>query len=81
MPEDASADRWTETREQLTIRWGRLTDEDFLRIKARRDDLAGVLQQRYGLGRDRAEKYTRAFFGTGRRRDRTPGGSQSTNPT
>ena len=40
--------RWRQLRGQLRERWGRLTDDDLDVIAGRRDQLVGVLQQRYG---------------------------------
>jgi uncharacterized protein YjbJ (UPF0337 family) len=52
------------TRSMLAIRrrWGRLTDADLALIEGRAGELVGVLQQRYGLTRERAERDCRAFL-------------------
>jgi Uncharacterized protein conserved in bacteria len=36
--------------------WGKLTDDDFDMIDGRREQLAGRIQERYGVTRDEAEK-------------------------
>lgn len=36
--------------------WGKLTDDDFDVIEGRREQLAGKIQERYGLTKDEAEK-------------------------
>jgi uncharacterized protein YjbJ (UPF0337 family) len=36
--------------------WGKLTDDDVALISGRRDQLAGKLQERYGLAKDAADK-------------------------
>jgi len=35
--------------------WGKLTDDDLTRLSGKTEELAGVLQQRYGYGKDQAE--------------------------
>jgi uncharacterized protein YjbJ (UPF0337 family) len=46
-------------------RWGKLTDSDLTTIAGKRDQLAGLLQERYGYAKDQAEKeldeFTRAL--------------------
>jgi uncharacterized protein YjbJ (UPF0337 family) len=37
-------------------RWGKLTDGDFDVVAGRRDQLAGKIQERYGVAKDEAEK-------------------------
>ncbi len=58
--------KWKELRGQLKTRWGRLTDDDLLRLEGRTEELAGVLEQRYGLAREQAEKDCKAFFDAGK---------------
>lgn len=36
--------------------WGKLTDDDFDVVAGRRDQLAGMIQQRYGVAKDEAER-------------------------
>ena len=36
--------------------WGKLTDDDFDVIAGRREQLAGKIQERYGIAKDEAEK-------------------------
>jgi uncharacterized protein YjbJ (UPF0337 family) len=37
-------------------RWGRLTDDDLTAIAGRRDQLEGMIQERYGYARERARR-------------------------
>jgi uncharacterized protein YjbJ (UPF0337 family) len=37
-------------------KWGKLTDDDLITIAGKRDQLAGLLQQKYGYAKERAEK-------------------------
>jgi uncharacterized protein YjbJ (UPF0337 family) len=36
--------------------WGRLTDDDLTTVAGRREELAGKVQERYGLAKDAAQK-------------------------
>ncbi|WP_099864842.1 CsbD family protein [Pararhizobium haloflavum] len=48
--------KWNEYRGKVQQQWGKLTDDDLDRAKGRRTELAGLVQQRYGLERDEAER-------------------------
>jgi uncharacterized protein YjbJ (UPF0337 family) len=56
---DASNDilqgKWHELKGQVRQQWGKLTDDDFTRLSGKTEELAGVLQQRYGYGKAQAE--------------------------
>lgn len=53
---DTAAGNWKEFRGKVKEKWGKLTDDDLTYIAGKRDQLAGRLQQRYGLAKDRAEQ-------------------------
>ena len=36
--------------------WGKLTDDDIALVNGKRDQLAGKIQERYGIGKDEAER-------------------------
>jgi uncharacterized protein YjbJ (UPF0337 family) len=36
--------------------WGKLTDDDLTRVDGNRDKLVGLLQERYGYAKERAEQ-------------------------
>ena len=52
---------WREYKGRLREKWGELTDDDLDRIAGKRDQLLGVLQNRYGRTREAAEKELREF--------------------
>jgi uncharacterized protein YjbJ (UPF0337 family) len=56
---DASNDilqgKWHELQGRVRQQWGKLTDDDFTRLSGKTEELAGVLQQRYGYGKAQAE--------------------------
>jgi uncharacterized protein YjbJ (UPF0337 family) len=47
---------WKQFTGKLREKWGDLSDNDLAKINGRRDQLEGVLQERYGIGRDVARK-------------------------
>lgn len=53
---DQIAGRWIELKGKVRAKWGKLTDDDLAVIAGKRDQLAGILQQRYGLVKEQAEK-------------------------
>jgi len=47
--------KWHELKGQVRQQWGKLTDDDLTRLSGKTEELAGVLQQRYGFGNAQAE--------------------------
>jgi len=41
--------------------WGKLTDQDLEQLHGHVEDLAGKIQQRYGLAKEEAERQAREF--------------------
>ena len=62
MNRDILAGKWMQVRGQVKQAWGKLTDDDLNRISGRYDELVGLLQQRYGYARDKAEKEVTHFI-------------------
>lgn len=56
MYDDILAGKWKQLRGQAKTWWGKLTDDDWERIQGKRDVLAGLLQEKYGYTRMRAEE-------------------------
>jgi uncharacterized protein YjbJ (UPF0337 family) len=48
--------KWKELRGSVKTRWGKLTDSDLDVIDGRREQLIGLIQQRYGIAKEAAEK-------------------------
>jgi uncharacterized protein YjbJ (UPF0337 family) len=55
MNEDVFEGLWKQMKGNVREWWGKLTDDDVERIGGNRDKLLGVLQERYGYTRERAE--------------------------
>lgn len=47
---------WTKAKGKLRQQWGKLTDDDLTYAAGRREQLAGKIQERYGLAKDAAQK-------------------------
>ena len=48
--------QWKQIKGKAKVKWGKLTDEEIDVIEGNRDQLVGKIQQRYGVGKDQAEK-------------------------
>jgi len=50
---------WKQFKGKAKEQWGKLTDDDLDVIAGKRDQLAGRVQEAYGLSKDEAEKQIR----------------------
>ena len=53
---DEVAGKWKQVKGSIKQEWGNLNDDDVDYIAGSRDKFAGKLQERYGLGREQAQK-------------------------
>jgi len=53
---DQISGNWKQFTGKVKEKWGKLTDDDLTTIAGKRDQLAGLLQQKYGYAKDQAEK-------------------------
>ena len=61
MNTDVLQGNWKQLRGRVKEMWGKITDDDLDRIDGKSDRLLGVLQERYGYARDKAEAELRRF--------------------
>jgi uncharacterized protein YjbJ (UPF0337 family) len=61
MNTDRIAGDWKQIKGKVKEQWGRLTDDDLTALEGHGEQLAGKLQQRYGIARDEAERQAREF--------------------
>lgn len=47
---------WKQVAGHAREQWGKLTDDDMDIVAGRREQLAGKIQERYGVAKDEAEK-------------------------
>jgi len=59
---DVLTGNWKQIRGKAKQTWSKLTDSDLDRISGRFDELAGLVQQRYGYTKDQAEKEVTRFI-------------------
>ena len=55
MNTDVLQGNWKQLRGRVKEMWGNLTDDDLDRIDGHTDRLIGLLQERYGYAKDKAE--------------------------
>jgi uncharacterized protein YjbJ (UPF0337 family) len=56
--------KWKQMKGSVRERWGRLTDDDIEQIAGNRDKFIGLLQERYGLVKEAAERELDQFMRT-----------------
>ena len=47
---------WKQMTGKVKEKWGKLTDNELTTIAGKRDQLIGVIQERYGYAKEQAEK-------------------------
>ncbi|MCL5800978.1 MAG: CsbD family protein [Gammaproteobacteria bacterium] len=52
---------WKQFKGKVKTRWGKLTDDHLDVIAGKRDQLAGKIQEVYGITKDEAEKQINSF--------------------
>ena len=58
---DQIAADWKHFTDKVEEEWGKLTGDDLTTVAGKRDQLAGLLQQRYGYAKDQAEHELNEF--------------------
>ena len=61
MNEDILVGKWKQLRGAIQERWGKLTDDDLDRIEGQSDQMVGLLQEKYGYAREKAQKEYKDF--------------------
>jgi len=62
MNKDVIQGKWREMKGKVKEQWGKLTDDDLDKIEGKAEQLLGLLQQRYGYARDKAEEEYKRFM-------------------
>lgn len=52
---------WKQFKGKVKEAWGDLTDDEIDQIAGKRDVLIGKIQERYGMGKDEAERRIKDF--------------------
>lgn len=58
---DQISGNWKQFKGNMRTQWGKLTDDDLEQAKGHRDNLIGKIQERYGIGKEEAEKQVSAW--------------------
>ena len=62
MNQDVFAGQWKQMRGELKSWWEKLVDDDFDRIGGQKDKLIGVVQEKYGYAREKAQQEVERRF-------------------
>lgn len=54
--------KWKQQVGAVKLAWGKLTDDEILKSEGRAEKLAGLVQERYAITRDEADKQVNRFF-------------------
>jgi len=55
---------WMQFKGKVRQQWGKLSDDDVELVKGKRTELAGRIQERYGIARDQAEREIESWLNT-----------------
>ena len=56
--------KWKQMKGSVKQKWGKLTDDDLDVIAGKQDQLAGRIQERYGITKEEAAKQVREWSAT-----------------
>lgn len=56
MNQDVFEGKWKQVRGRVQEWWGDLTDDDLDRVEGKSDRMVGLLQEKYGYTRERAQQ-------------------------
>ncbi len=62
MNDDVLGGMWKQLKGKVKQQWGELTDDDLDRIIGKRDEVVGLVQERYGWEKEKAEMEVDNFF-------------------
>lgn len=55
--------KWKQLKGQMKQKWGELTDDELDRARGNREELVGIIQERYGKTQEAAEREVSQFVG------------------
>jgi uncharacterized protein YjbJ (UPF0337 family) len=62
MNKDVVSGNWKQAMGKVKEKWGKLTHDEITRTEGRAEQLAGLVQERYGKSRAEAEKEVKSFL-------------------
>lgn len=54
--------KWKQQVGEAKLTWGKLTEDELLQSEGHAEKLAGLVQERYAISRDAADKQIKGFF-------------------
>ena len=62
MNADIMKGKWLQLKGEARRQWGKLTDDDLDQVEGNAEKMMGKLQERYGYGREEAQRELDAFL-------------------
>jgi uncharacterized protein YjbJ (UPF0337 family) len=62
MNTDILKGKWHQVKGQAKVQWGKLTDDDLSQVEGQSEKLIGLVQERYGYNRDKAQAEVNKFL-------------------
>lgn len=59
---DQMKGKWTQMKGSVKTQWGKLTDDEVTQVDGNIDKLVGLVQERYGYAKERAQEEVDGFF-------------------
>lgn len=59
---DTIRGKWHQLAGKAKVQWSKLTDDELLRVEGNAEQLAGLVQERYGRTREQARKEVEDFL-------------------
>lgn len=60
---DQVAGKWKQMKGDLRTRWGKLSDDDLQSVGGQKDKLVGLIQERYGIEKEEAQRQVDEWHG------------------
>lgn len=62
MNTDQLKGQWLQLKGAVKTQWGKLTDDEVTQVEGNIDRLVGLVQERYGYAKERAQEEVDSFF-------------------
>ncbi|HEX9922110.1 MAG TPA: CsbD family protein [Anaerolineae bacterium] len=62
MNQDILAGKWKQVKGEVKRQWGELTNDEIDQVEGQYEKMVGLLQERYGYARQRAEREVDTFL-------------------
>jgi len=62
MNEDIFKGKWKELKGSVKEKWGDLTDDEITEVEGKTEKLVGILQEKYGYSKDKAQEEYNKFM-------------------